>query len=237
MEPSGAHRARDAFVILLGAGVGRRLGHVEPKALLPIDGRPILAVAAGAAAASASVGGLVITFPAGWEGRARACLEGIDVPVRFVEGGPSRQASVRAALEGVPASVELVAVHDAARPFAGPELFERAIGAVRDGVADGAVPVLEIADTVLRVDGDTVHGAVPRDELFLGQTPQAFRVAALRAAHERAAGSEEAFTDDASLLRWAGHEVRAVAGDPDNMKITTLADLAEADRRMAGVDG
>ena len=229
------HGARDAFVILLAAGVGRRLGHVEPKALLPIDGRPILAVAAAAAAASASVGGLVVTFPAGWEGRARTCVEGLDVPVRFVEGGPSRQASVRAALEDVPPSIEIVAVHDAARPFAGPELFERAIGAVRDGVADGAVPVLEIADTVLRVEGDTVRGTAPREELFLGQTPQAFRVEALRAAHARAAEAGGSFTDDASLLRWAGHEVRAVPGDSENLKITTLADLAEADRRMAGL--
>ncbi|HEX5937509.1 MAG TPA: 2-C-methyl-D-erythritol 4-phosphate cytidylyltransferase [Actinomycetota bacterium] len=235
MEPSAPH-GRDAYAILLAAGVGRRLGNVEPKALLPIDGHPILAVAAGSAAASASVGGLVITFPVGWEGRARACVESLDFPVRFVEGGPSRQASVRAALEDVPGSVPVVAVHDAARPFAGPELFDRAIGAVRDGIADGAVPVVEIADTILRVEGDAVHGTVPRDELFLGQTPQAFRAAALRAAHERAAEAEETFTDDASLLRWAGHEVRAVPGDPDNRKITTLADLAEADRRMAGVD-
>lgn len=228
---------RDAYAILLAAGVGRRLGHVEPKALLPIDGHPILAVAAGAAAASASVAGIVVTFPAGWEGRALACLEGVDVPVRLVEGGASRQASVRAALEEVPASVEIVAVHDAARPFAGPELFDRVIGAVRDGVADGAVPVLEIPDTVLRVRGDAVHGTEPREELFLGQTPQAFRTSVLRAAHERAAEVEETFTDDASLLRWADHPVRAIAGDPANVKITTLADLASADRRMAGIGG
>ena len=236
MEPAQSD-GRDAFVILLGAGVGRRLGHVEPKALLPIDGHPILAVAAGAAAASASVGGLVLTFPAGWEGRALACVEDIDLPVRLVEGGPSRQASVRAALEQVPASVGIVAVHDAARPFAGPELFERVIGAVRDGVADGAVPVLEIADTVLRVRGGTVRGTEAREELFLVQTPQAFRSSVLRAAHERAAEAGETFTDDASLLRWADRPVRAIAGDPANVKITTLADLASADRRMAGIGG
>jgi 2-C-methyl-D-erythritol 4-phosphate cytidylyltransferase len=236
MDPAQSG-GRDAFVILLGAGVGRRLGHVEPKALLPIDGRPILAVAAGAAAASASVGGIVVTFPVGWEGRALACVEGVDVPVRLVEGGPSRQASVRAALEEVPAWAGIVAVHDAARPFAGPELFERVIGAVRDGVADAAVPVLEIADTILRVRGDTVRGTEPREELFLGQTPQAFRTPALRAAHERAAEAGETFTDDASLLRWADHPVCAIAGDPANVKITTLADLASADRRMAGIGG
>jgi 2-C-methyl-D-erythritol 4-phosphate cytidylyltransferase/2-C-methyl-D-erythritol 2,4-cyclodiphosphate synthase len=73
--------------------------------------------------------------------------------------------------------------------------------------------------------------------LFLGQTPQAFRTSVLRAAHEGAAEAEETFTDDASLLRWAGHPVRAIAGDPANVKITTLADLASADRRMAGIGG
>ena len=237
MGSDQASDERDAYVILLGAGVGRRLGHVEPKVLLPIDRHPILAVAARAAAASASVGGIVVTFPAGWEGRARSCVEDIDVPVRLVEGGPSRQASVRAALEAIPASVGIVAVHDAARPFAGPELFERVIGAVRDGVADGAVPVLEIPDTILRVHGDAVHGTEPREKLFLGQTPQAFRTAVLRAAHERAAAAEESFTDDASLLRWADLPVCAIAGDPENVKITTLADLASADRRMAEIGG
>ncbi|HEX6581669.1 MAG TPA: 2-C-methyl-D-erythritol 4-phosphate cytidylyltransferase [Actinomycetota bacterium] len=229
MEPDAA------IVILLAAGAGRRLGGPEPKVLLPIGGRPVLAVAAAAAAAS-GVDGLVVTFPPGWEGRARACVVGLEVDVRFVEGGETRQASVRAALEAVPASVAIVAVHDAARPFASPDLFRRVLRAVERG-PDGAVPVLPVADTVLRVRREVVEGVESREELALGQTPQAFRTAALREAHSHAEAVGASFTDDASMLRWAGYEVLAVPGDPDNVKITTLADLAHADRRMGAAGG
>jgi 2-C-methyl-D-erythritol 4-phosphate cytidylyltransferase / 2-C-methyl-D-erythritol 2,4-cyclodiphosphate synthase len=229
VEPAGA------IVILLGAGAGRRLGAAEPKALLSIGGRPMLGIAAAAAAASPLVGGLVVTFPPGWEGRARACVEDLGVPVDLVEGGDSRQASVGAALAKVPGQVGIVAVHDAARPFASPELFARVIQAVADG-ADGAVPVLAVTDTVLRVRGETVEGTEPRDELALGQTPQAFRRSVLREARAKADVAGASFTDDASMLRWAGFDVRAIPGDPANVKITTIADLAHADRRMGGDD-
>jgi 2-C-methyl-D-erythritol 4-phosphate cytidylyltransferase/2-C-methyl-D-erythritol 2,4-cyclodiphosphate synthase len=222
-----------AIVILLGAGAGRRLGAAEPKAFLRIGDRPILAVAAAAAAASALVRGLVVTFPPGWEGRARACVEDLGTDARFVEGGDSRQASVRAALAEVPGTVEIVAVHDAARPFAPPDLFERVLQAVEGG-ADGVVPVLTATDTVLRVQGEVVMGAEPREEIALGQTPQAFRTTVLREAHGKAEAAGAAFTDDASVLRWAGFDVLAIEGDPANVKITTVADLAQADRRMGG---
>jgi 2-C-methyl-D-erythritol 4-phosphate cytidylyltransferase len=224
-----------AIVILLAAGAGRRLGGPEPKVLLPIGGRPVLAVAAAAAAAS-GVGGLVVTFPPGWEGPARACVVGLEVDVRFVEGGETRQASVRAALAAVPASVAVVAVHDAARPFASPDLFRRVLSAVDRG-PDGVVPVLPVADTVLRIRDDVVEGVGSREDLALAQTPQAFRAAALREAHANAESVGASFTDDASMLRWAGYEVLAVPGDPENVKITTLADLAHADRRMGAAGG
>ena len=85
--------------------------------------------------------------------------------------------------------------------------------------------------------GEVVEGVESREELALGQTPQAFRTAALREAHANAEAVGASFTDDASMLRWAGYEVLAVPGDPDNVKITTLADLAHADRRMGAAGG
>jgi 2-C-methyl-D-erythritol 4-phosphate cytidylyltransferase len=230
VEPDGA------IVILRADGAGRRIGAGEAKALLPIGGRPMLSVAAASAAACPSVGRLVVTYPPGWEGRARACVADLEVSARFVEGGDTRQASVRAALAQVPEPVDVVAIHDAARPFATPDLFARVIQAVADG-ADGAVPVLAMTDTVLRVRGDLVEGTETREELALGQTPQAFRATFLREAHAKAEAAGASFTDDASTLRWAGFQVLAIAGDPANVKITTLADLAQADRRMGGRDG
>ncbi len=224
-----------AAAIVLAAGAGRRLGADEPKAFLSIGGRPILAVAAAAAAASGAVDELIVTVPDGFEARARSCVEGLGIPCTVIPGGDSRQASVRAALGAIGAGIELVAVHDAARPFAPPALFVSVLEAV-DDEADGAIPVLPVADTVKRVLDGLVVTTVPREELALAQTPQAFRADALRAAHDRAAATGLEVTDDAQALEAAGCVVRAIPGDPMNVKITTMLDLARAEARMGGAD-
>ncbi len=224
-----------AVAIVLGAGAGVRLGAEEPKAFLPIGGRPILAVATAAAAASRSIDSIVIAVPAGYEDRARSCVHGLGVPVSLVIGGATRRASVGAALSALPPEAPVVAVHDAARPFAPPELFDAVVGAVIAG-ADGAVPILPVTDTVKRVAAGRVVGTEPRETLGLAQTPQAFRVSALRAAHEEAEAAKLDPTDDAMLLELRATVV-AVAGDAMNFKITTLLDLARADARMGGSGG
>ena len=221
-------------MILLGAGAGRRLGGADPKAFLPIGGRPILAVAAAGAGACPEVDALVVAVPSEWEDRAREVLDGLATPVTVVAGGSSREASVRAALAHVPPDVSLVVIHDAARPFASPDLFSRVLGAAVEG-GDGIVPVVPVTDTVVRLRDGVLAASEPRDELSFSQTPQAFRAGPLREAHAAADTSSASFTDDATMLHWAGFEVRAVPGDATNTKITTLADLAEAGRRMGGV--
>jgi 2-C-methyl-D-erythritol 4-phosphate cytidylyltransferase len=141
-------------------------------------------------------------------------------PVVAVDGGATRSQSVRAGLAAVPAEVDIVVVHDAARPLATRALFAAVMDAVRTG-ADGAIPVLPITDTVKRVEGDVVVATVPRADLVVVQTPQAFRADALRAAH--AGGGVE--TDDAALVEAAGGKVVAVPGDPRNLKLTVAYDL------------
>jgi 2-C-methyl-D-erythritol 4-phosphate cytidylyltransferase len=223
-----------AVVIVLAAGAGRRLGAVDqPKAFVPIGGRPILSVAAAAAAASPAVGSLVVTAPAGWEEYAEGCVEFCGRPATVVTGGDSRQASVRAALAIVPGDVPVVAVHDAARPFAAPDLFTEVIDAV-DGDVKGAIPVAPVTDTIKRLRDGYVTATVDRQELGLAQTPQAFDAAALREAHDRASASGLILTDDAAVLELAGYAILAIAGDPVNTKITTLFDLAQAEARMGG---
>lgn len=224
-----------ATAIVLAAGAGRRLGADEPKAFLSIGGRPILAVAAAAAAASGAVVELIVTVPDGFEDRARSCVDGLWIPCTVVPGGDSRQASLRAALGALRDGIEFVAVHDAARPFAPPALFASVLEAI-DDETDGAIPVLPIADTVKRVEDGVVVATVPREELALAQTPQAFRLTALRAAHDRAAAAGLEVTDDAQALEAAGCLVRAIPGDPMNVKITTMLDLARAEARMGGGD-
>ncbi len=150
-----------------------------------------------------------------------------------VTGGETRQASVRAALDAVPTGTSVVAIHDAARPFAPPDLFTAVIAAVSERTP-GAVPVSPVADTVKQVADGLVVGTLDRERLALAQTPQAFDVTALREAHRRAAEAGLALTDDSAALEHDGVAVAAVPGDPNNVKITTLFDLANADARMGG---
>ncbi len=221
---------------MLGAGAGRRLGADDPKAFVTIGDRPVLAVAAAAAAASEEVSELVVTAPAGMEERAAGCVEFLGKPVTIVTGGATRQASVRAALAMLPDDVDVVAVHDAARPFAPPDLFTHVIRTVREG-AVGAIPVIAVADTVKRVRDGIVITTLDREDLVLAQTPQAFRTDLLREAHQDAEASGLGVADDASLLELAGGTVHAIPGDPQNFKITTLLDLARAESRIGGTHG
>jgi 2-C-methyl-D-erythritol 4-phosphate cytidylyltransferase len=222
-----------AAAILLAAGSGKRIGATRPKAFLPIGERPMLSVAAAAAAASPRIGALVVAAPPGYEDEARSSVEGLSLPTTVLTGGRTRQASVRAALSALAPDAEVVVVHDAARPFAPPDLFTEVIRAVEAG-ADGAIPVVPVTDTVKRLDGIRVVDTIDRTELANAQTPQAFRVRILRAAHERAATDGEDVTDDAALLERTATVV-AVVGDPMNFKITTLLDLARAESRIGGV--
>ena len=152
---------------------------------------------------------------------------------RGVAGGATRSESVRSGLAQVPddGSVDVVCVHDAARPLASAELYERVVAAVRNG-ADAAIPGVAVADTIKVVDADgRVVDTPDRSTLVAVQTPQAFRLEALRRAHD--AGGEA--TDDAALIEAIGGRVVVVEGEPTNRKITLLDDLEWA-RRHAGGD-
>lgn len=197
------------WVVVVAAGGGTRFG--APKQFSPLGTSTVLERSVATAVRVAD--GVVVVLPAD---RAGAAPGGVLVAA----GGATRSASVRAGLALVPDDVEVVVVHDAARPFATDALYAAVIAAVRAG-ADAAVPALPIADTVKRVDGTEVVATVPRDDLVVVQTPQAFAAAALRAAH---AGGGEG-TDDAAIIEATGGRVVVVAGEDRNFKITVPADL------------
>ena len=215
-----------AVAVVLAAGSGERLGQDRPKAFVELAGRPLLAHAVGAALACPGVSLVVVVAPPGAEDLAHAMVEPLGSHA-VVSGGATRRASVRAALEVVPADAVAIVCHDAARPFATPGLFARVLAALEG--ADGVVPVLPVPDTVKRVDGDLVLGTEPREGLALAQTPQAFVASALREAHERAELDGAEVTDDSAALELAGFRVRTVLGEPGNFKITTPEDLARAE--------
>lgn len=196
--------------IVVAGGAGTRFGFAKQFAAL--HGRRVVDLAVAAAAASSDRVVLVLPPDVEWDG---------DEVTAVVVGGATRSASVRAGLGAVGSGAEIIVVHDAARPAATAELFQRVIGAVRGG-ADGAVPVVPVADTLKRVEGDRIVETLPRRGLVAAQTPQAFRAARLRAAH---AGGDDA-TDDAALVEAIGGTVVVVAGDASNVKVTVPADLA-----------
>ena len=210
------------WAVLAAAGRGERLDADRPKAFVRLGELPLLATPLERLDASDWIDGVVIAAPAGWEEPAILLAEelGASKVSSCVTGGETRTASVRAALDEVPADAAVVLVHDAARPLVAEDVVERVLAPLSEGW-DGVVPALAIADTVKRVRGDQVVETVARDDLVTVQTPQAFLADTLRAA--LADGGDAG--DCAALVERRGGRVRVVTGDPRLLKVTTTADL------------
>jgi 2-C-methyl-D-erythritol 4-phosphate cytidylyltransferase len=205
------------WAVVVAAGSGSRFGGFKQYELLGHRRVVDWAVAASRSVAE----GVVLAVPPNRPPRGEERVDAV------VVGGATRSSSVRAGLTALPPEADVVVVHDAARPLAGPALFQAVVAAVRAG-ADGAVPGIPIADTVKRVRDGEVVATLDRAELVAVQTPQAFRAEILRRAH---LGDPEA-TDDAALVEAVGGRVVVVPGDPENLKLTAPADLAGAEQRV-----
>jgi 2-C-methyl-D-erythritol 4-phosphate cytidylyltransferase len=216
------------WAILAAAGRGDRLGLDRPKAFAPLNDRPLIAESLERLDASEWIEGIVVAAPPDWEEPCILVAEEVAAGkvAETVTGGETRSESVRAALEKVPEEATVVLVHDAARPVVIDDVIERLITALGDGW-DAAVPILPIADTVKRVNGETVAETLDREGLVTVQTPQAFVAGVLRDAlsdptlQQTVAKS----VDCASLVEARGGRVRVVEGDPRLLKVTTPADL------------
>ncbi len=211
--------------IIVAAGSGSRLGLGQAKAFIPLNGRPLLYYSLVAIARVAAISEAVIAVPADTESAAQqeALKAGLQIPVKVTAGGAERQESVRIALALTSAESDVVIVHDAARPFAEPRLFEACADlAARTGGAIAAIPV---SDTLKRAADGTITATVQRAGLYQAQTPQAFRRDLLIQAHERAVRERIRATDDADLVEQVGGRVALVEASALNLKITTPADL------------
>ena len=204
------------WAIVVAAGSGNRFG--GQKQFEQLEGRRV--VDWSLAACRSVADGIVLVVPADHD-----APEAADI---VVNGGATRSGSVRAGLAEVPEEAAVIVVHDAARPFAPPALFEAVVAAIRNG-ADGAVPGVAVTDTIKQVAGEQVVATLDRDSLVSVQTPQAFTADALRRAH---AGGGEG-TDDAALVEAAGGRVVVVPGHAANTKITLRADLESGEQRSA----
>jgi 2-C-methyl-D-erythritol 4-phosphate cytidylyltransferase/2-C-methyl-D-erythritol 2,4-cyclodiphosphate synthase len=234
--------------IIAAGGRGQRFGGAVPKQLLTIGGRTVLQRSVEAFASHPSVDEVIVVLPAEIAGDPPSYLRGAasgGTAIRIVTGGSRRQDSVANAFRAVSDRTDVIVIHDAARPFASADLITRTIGAAAEGGA--AVAAVQARDTVKLVvrqahdegssapftlrpsEGErVVRSTIPRETIYLAQTPQAFRRSVLGDALAAADAGGDA-TDEASLAERAGHPVRIVDGESSNIKITTPDDLAVAE--------
>ncbi len=221
------------WAVLAAAGRGERLEAERPKAFAQLRGRPLLAESLERLEASGWIESIVVVAPPGWEEPVILLAEelGCGKVVASVAGGETRADSVRFGVGEVAADAAVIVVHDAARPLVSDELVERVVTPLSQGW-DGAVPGLAVVDTVKRVGPDgAIVETVPRGDLVVVQTPQAFVADVLRRA--LASESASAATDCASLVEAQGGRVQVVDGDPRLLKVTSPEDLALVESWLA----
>jgi len=215
---------RDVAVLIPAGGVGARLGRRTPKQFLNVGGEAILTATVRHFRRHPRLAAIVVAAPAVHLARARRLL---GPGVMVVAGGPTRQESVRLALEAAPHGVRVILVHDAVRPFITRALVDAVLAAARgDGAAICALPV---AETVKRVRDGLVEATVDRAGLWAVQTPQAFRRDVLERALDQPDDVLTAATDEASLVEALGGTVNVVEAPPENIKVTTAVDFRLVD--------
>ena len=219
----------NVIAIIPAAGTSKRMGTGVDKQLLSLCGQAVLERSIRAVLAAESIDGVILVVKPGqerfflsWSKRFDGMVQGI------VAGGAQRQESVRNGLCAVPDDAAVVVIHDGARPLVSPQLVNDVVAAARGrGAATLGVPV---KDTVKKTGEDNqVMETVPRDKLWLVQTPQAFEVKVINEAHNWAYQNGYQGTDDASLVEAYGRPVTMVYGSYENIKVTTPEDIIVAE--------
>jgi 2-C-methyl-D-erythritol 4-phosphate cytidylyltransferase len=223
-----------ATALLAAAGAGDRLGAGTPKALVGLAGRPMAAWSLLAFDAAATIDAVVIAAPPeALPAFARLASEVTPgLPAHVIPGGDSRSESVARALAETPEGVDVVAVHDAARPLVTAELLDRCVSQLERWGCDGVVAAARAVDTIKEADaGGRVLATLERSRLWAVQTPQVFEARAL--ARALAEGDLERAYDDAQLVEAEGGDVRIVEAPRQNFKVTTAHDLRVAASLLA----
>jgi 2-C-methyl-D-erythritol 4-phosphate cytidylyltransferase len=217
-----------AVALIVAAGRGERLGSGIPKALVTLAGKPMLEWSVAALRRVPAVGKIVVALPP-------EAIDAAPAGTVPVPGGNVRSQSVREALRATKDG-DPVIVHDAARPLASTELFERGLAELESSGADAVIAAVRVADTIKQVsdDGRTVGRTLERSRLWAVQTPQTFRREALwRALLEAPEELLATATDDAWLVERRGGTVRVLESSAENLKVTTALDLRLAELLLA----
>jgi 2-C-methyl-D-erythritol 4-phosphate cytidylyltransferase / 2-C-methyl-D-erythritol 2,4-cyclodiphosphate synthase len=225
--------ARSCIALVVAAGRGTRLGAPLPKQYLPLGGVAVLRHGVRALAEHPSIAAVRVIIHPDDRPHYDSATAGLGL-MPPVDGGAQRQDSVRNGLESLAdAAPELVLIHDGARPFLDRPVIDRVL--IGLGAHQGAIAALPVRDTVKRGDGGRIVATIDRSALWRAQTPQGFHYGPIVAAHRAAAGAE--LSDDAAVAERAGIDVALVEGSEDNFKVTTMDDLARAERLLAARNG
>ncbi|WP_455137232.1 2-C-methyl-D-erythritol 4-phosphate cytidylyltransferase [Thermophilibacter sp.] len=226
----------DTCAIVVAGGSGERFGDPRGKQFVDLVGLPLMCWSVAAFDRAPSVARIVVVCAPERAAEVERDVLGrlsLAKPVTLAPSGPTRQASVRSGLDATPRGLDLVAVHDAARPLVETELVERVIAAVRaDETLGGAILATRCTDTLKLVEGTQIVATPDRSFYWAAQTPQVFRRRVLLAAHKAAEHEEYQGTDDASLVERVGGRVRVVESTRDNLKVTVPEDLAIAEATL-----
>jgi 2-C-methyl-D-erythritol 4-phosphate cytidylyltransferase len=209
--------------ILVAAGTSRRMGF--DKLAAPLEGIPVLARTIAAFMECGEISGIILVTPP--ERMALLDETTFTKPVIRIDGGAERHLSVAAGLAAVPPSIELIAIHDAARPFVSQADIRAVLAAAREHGA--ASLARRVTETLKRADDlDFTAAAVPRENLWFIETPQVFRADLIRAAYKHVLENQRPVTDETSALEAIGIKTKLIASTSPNPKITTPADLVGA---------
>lgn len=226
------------FAIVAAAGSGERFGRSGGKQLAPLAGATVVEHAVRPVAACERVEGIIVVTRERDVPAISGLFRGVPKVLGVVAGGQTRQDSVRNGLAALPSEADVVVVHDGARPLLTRHVVDAVLDALTPGV-DAAIVGHPSVDTIKSVDCEGfVLKTEDRERLWLVQTPQAFRIDALRAAFERAEAEGVVATDDSAVVEAVSGRVRVVRGPRDNIKVTVPEDLAVAEallRRRAGI--
>jgi 2-C-methyl-D-erythritol 4-phosphate cytidylyltransferase len=218
------------YLLIPAAGSGKRMGSNRNKLLLPVRSQAIMAWTLKAAAAASTIQWIgIISQPADWpDFKAIIADLNLTKPVELIVGGSTRQESVYNGLQALPADAEHVLIHDGARCLVTPNLLDSCAEAIRK--CSGLIAAVPVKDTIKVVDDKGIIQSTPdRQQLWAAQTPQGFNVKLLKQCHAEGVRQGWEVTDDAALFERCGIEVRIVAGEETNLKVTTPQDLAIAE--------
>jgi 2-C-methyl-D-erythritol 4-phosphate cytidylyltransferase len=212
--------------VIVAGGSGLRMGSDIPKQFLELKGHPVLFHTLMKFDCINEIDEIIIVVPQNLKESSEKQINEFDLkkPFRVKSGGRTRQESVKEGLSCISAESSKVLIHDGVRPFVKKEEIRSLINEL--DFFDGVILGLSVVETIKKTDDQNiVSQTIPRDNIFLAQTPQGFRVSVLKKVHEWALEDGLVLTDDAALLENFGFRVKVLEGSRENIKITTPSDL------------